>query len=364
MASLCVAYLLWVVGGWLGLHHFYLKRDKQAFVWWCLPGGYFGVGWLRDLWRLPEYVREANMEAGWLHSQREKERLNERPPWKMARWAGMLVVGNMFGMLPGMAVPSAQELGGWDLGMLGKALTPLGCAAGVWLVGNIGRWEGGFKRPLMGAYLTLPAYLYGMNVVSWTTIIGAYAFKREWRVNSPGSSVWPLWRRLLVLSLCGLLYGGLWSSYLYYNAEVVHNGDKIKLRDAVGNFMKSPAVQEFWRNLKLLWNHLLHNGFWSTWSQLVDSLDPFGEKNALKVLGLGKGATQEEIRSKYRELSKLYHPDKVKGSEAEKEEAQQKFVAIQQAYEKLGTLKKGRTRANKKSDREPEESAGDFKVEL
>jgi hypothetical protein len=35
----------------------------------------------------------------------------------------------------------------------------------------------------------------------------------------------------------------LWSSYFYYNAEVVHNGDKIKMRDAVGNFLKSPAVQ-------------------------------------------------------------------------------------------------------------------------
>jgi hypothetical protein len=35
----------------------------------------------------------------------------------------------------------------------------------------------------------------------------------------------------------------MWGSFLYYNAEVVHNGDKIKLRDAVGNFIKSPAVQ-------------------------------------------------------------------------------------------------------------------------
>jgi curved DNA-binding protein CbpA len=29
------------------------------------------------------------------------------------------------------------------------------------------------------------------------------------------------------------------------------------------------------------------------------------------VLGLEKGATQEEIRAKYRELTKLWHPDKV-----------------------------------------------------
>ena len=80
-----------------------------------------------------------------------------------------------------------------------------------------------------------------------------------------------------------------WGSYLYFNAEIVNNGDKIKLRDALGNFLKSPAVQviqlnnslshlllkhffqEFGRTLKLLWQQMLTNGFWSTWSQLVQS---------------------------------------------------------------------------------------------
>ena len=240
MASVCVAYLLWLLGGWLGLHHFYLKRDKQAFVWWCLPGGYFGLGWVRDLWRIPEYVREANLESGWLLQQQEKMRVSATPPWKMARWGGMLVVGNMFGMLPAMAVPNKEELG-VDLSLVGTLLTPLGCAVGIWLVGNIGRWKGNISRPLIGCYLTLPAYLYGMNVVSWTTIIGAYCFRREWRSMGKPSKPWYI--RLLVLSLCSCLYLSMWGSYLYFNAEVVHNGDKIKLREAVGNFVKSPAVQ-------------------------------------------------------------------------------------------------------------------------
>ena len=64
-------------------------------------------------------------------------------------------------------------------------------------------------------------------------------------------------------------------------------------------------IQEFGRTLKLLWQQMLTNGFWSTWSQLVDSLDPFGEKNALRELGLTKGVSQEEIKAKYRELSKV-----------------------------------------------------------
>jgi hypothetical protein len=60
----------------------------------------------------------------------------------------------------------------------------------------------------------------------------------------------------------------------------------------------------------------------------VDSLDPFGERNALRELGLEKGASQEEIRVKYRELTKVHHPDKVKGSAEEKEAAQERYVAV------------------------------------
>ena len=45
----------------------------------------------------------------------------------------------------------------------------------------------------------------------------------------------------------------------------------------------------------------------------------------------------------------------MQGSPEEKELAQQKFVAIQQSYEKLSTLKKQRARANRKSEKKEEE---------
>ena len=128
------------------------------------------------------------------------------------------------------------------------------------------------------------------------------------------------------------------------------------------------VFQEFWRNLQGLWQHMLHSGFWSTWAQLVESLDPFGEKNALKTLGLAQGASQEEIRSKYRELTKVHHPDKVKGTQEEKEAAQEKFVQIQQAYEKLSDLKRSRAKANKRQQQEseprPEPARSEEKIEL
>ncbi len=62
----------------------------------------------------------------------------------------------------------------------------------------------------------------------------------------------------------------------------------------------------------------------------IDSQDPYA------VLGIKPGASREEIRNAYRDLSKKYHPDKVNhlGSEF-RDLAHKKFIDISQAYEAL-----------------------------
>jgi len=50
-----------------------------------------------------------------------------------------------------------------------------------------------------------------------------------------------------------------------------------------------------------------------------------------EILGVGKDASQEEIRKAYRKLALKYHPDRTKGDK----EAQEKFKEINEAYEVL-----------------------------
>jgi hypothetical protein len=52
--------------------------------------------------------------------------------------------------------------------------------------------------------------------------------------------------------------------------------------------------------------------------------------SAYKLFGLSPGASEEEIRKRYRELVKKFHPDVNKDANAEK-----KFIEIQAAYEEL-----------------------------
>lgn len=69
-----------------------------------------------------------------------------------------------------------------------------------------------------------------------------------------------------------------------------------------------------------------------------------------QVLGVSPTATQSEVTARWRALSRDYHPDKIKGTAEERQQAQEKFMDIQKAYEILSKAKNRRQRRNKKSD--------------
>jgi molecular chaperone DnaJ len=60
------------------------------------------------------------------------------------------------------------------------------------------------------------------------------------------------------------------------------------------------------------------------------------EKDFYKILGLGKTASGDEIKKKYRSLARELHPDKTKGDAAMEE----KFKAVSEAYDILSDGKK------------------------
>lgn len=60
------------------------------------------------------------------------------------------------------------------------------------------------------------------------------------------------------------------------------------------------------------------------------------ERTFYEVLGLDKGATDAEIKTKWRELSRQLHPDRLGGTE----EANEAFASVSQAYVVLSDPKK------------------------
>ena len=60
------------------------------------------------------------------------------------------------------------------------------------------------------------------------------------------------------------------------------------------------------------------------------------KRDYYEVLGLQKGASEDEIKKAFRQLAKKYHPDKLNNlSEREISYATEKFRKIKNAYESL-----------------------------
>ena len=142
--SLFFTYVLWLFGGWFGLHHFYLGRDRHAFTWWSTFGGMFLCGWIRDSWRIPTYVADANEEKHYMEELTTMMRTRKFPKFKSVRFFGQLLVGYFYGILVKMALP-ADEVSV----LIVDFLVCFGICCGVHMVGNIGRQQGSFLAPFV-----------------------------------------------------------------------------------------------------------------------------------------------------------------------------------------------------------------------
>jgi len=341
--NLCVTYVLWLLFGWFGLHHFYLGRDRHGLAWWSTFGGVFMLGWIRDLWRIPTYVADANEDRKYIAALTTLMRTRKVPRFTLVRFVGQLLIGYFYGSLVKLALP-VEELSMVCVDLL----ICLGITCGVHLVGNIGREKGKFWNPFTLTLLSkfFVRYYLGdeaSGIICTLVASVAFSYSREYRRVYEKRT---LCRRFTVLSSCMLLIFALWTSFLYFNAEITtEDGETIKIRDSVNHFFKSPAWIEFTDTMWELYEHGKQHGWRNLYNEFVKALDPKGESNARKVLEIDENTPPDEIKKLYKKLVRKWHPDRHKDKE-DKEFAQQKFMEIQNAYDVLMSKKSSESRTD------------------
>ncbi|XP_068777438.1 dnaJ homolog subfamily C member 22 [Struthio camelus] len=294
---LLVAYGLWALGGPLGLHHVYLGRDSQALLWLVTLGG-FGAGWLCDLWLLPGWVAAANGAGG----QRPGGG-GDTPARSPLRFAGQVAAGTYLGVLAG-------------LGLRWAPAVPLASALGVQLAASVGDQTADARRVLAAAFLA--ALLFGGRAPAALPIslVAAAAAQRHRRYKPLRGAPGPgLGVRLCRLALAYLALAGP-VAYAALGRAAGIAAAVLRLPQRAGSLLA--------RTL----------GLGAGGSAVPpDAFAPGPRQQwAYQVLGLTAGSSAEDVHRSYRELVKVWHPDH---NRHRAEEAERRFIELQEAYEVL-----------------------------
>ena len=325
-------YTLWLLFGWLGIHHFYLHRTYQGVIWLSTWGG-FGLGLVADIFQIPEYVAAANEEKHYLEKLGLEMRHSKKPPIcaNIFRILWLFVIGSLYRsfvlfFLPEYLPPIVYIL-----------FVPIGNVIGFYLVMNIGRMECRLKHCVYLSYIGQVAEWYNSEEVTHPGLCSLYLpaiilflAHRKW--NKQPLKKGKLYKAKWFFGACILLSAMLVSG-AYFHLKIEVDGETIYLREGVKNFLNSPAWAEFKTIMHELWSDYWEEGWDNASSNFYRKADFEGEGHALEVMGLEQGCGVQEIRKRFRELSLIWHPDKHFGED--KKEAQDKFIEIENAKEVL-----------------------------
>ncbi|XP_029993624.1 dnaJ homolog subfamily C member 22 [Sphaeramia orbicularis] len=326
--SVMVTYVLWAVGGPLGLHHLYLGRDSHALLWMLTLGG-FGFGWIREAIRIPSYVSEANQEA---------EKVKRRHPTKAiptlgpTRFVGQVCVGIYFGTV---ALIGLNSLSYFYLLVL-----PLCVGAGVHLVSTVGQQTSDLQKTLTACLITSPVF-YGSTLsplpISLAASVTAAQHRRFKPPQNPETKP-ELVPRLYRLGLAWLAFSAPLGYCIFHNttATLYYLSDCVSalldmfwflpwLRGALEYILLMP-----YRILCALTGGGYYEEAWRKVLEILLKEYTEKEKEALQILSLKAEASLEEITRSYRELAKTWHPDHNPSKDSEA-----MFVKIHEAYELL-----------------------------
>lgn len=192
--GLILTYALWAMGGPLGLHHLYLGRDSHALLWMLTFGG-FGVGWARDLFRIPAYVSEANAEAD-VERHRKRPRDAVPPLPSPARFAGQVCVGIYFGTVALIGLNS--------LSYFYIIVLPLSVGTGVHLVSSVGSQTSDLQKTLTTCLITSPIF-YGSKLSPLPISLAASVTAAHHRRFKPTQPAEPLCKTLFSTACFSLL---------------------------------------------------------------------------------------------------------------------------------------------------------------
>lgn len=276
--SIKTAYLLLLLGGCLGLHHIYLGRDKKALSCFSTIFSVFFI--LIDLFKIPEYVREANEKT---ELSKEKDLKLKAPAFFTSNFICSLILGSYIYYISKYAFTEET----YTSYLILKILSPLLIAAMVYWVGTEGPLKCKFKWPLFGSYLAfLIEILRNTQTVYYSALLSTLFlnWNIEWdHDHFENKKKRKFLKRFGYISFAFIFMISLHGLFLWNNASLEIQGKKVTLKESVINFLNSKELVELKEVFRMIWNYYKAHGFNKLINHFFYGYDAEAVSNAYKV---------------------------------------------------------------------------------
>lgn len=285
--SIQTAYFCWLVGGLVGLHHLYLGRHKQAFIYLITLGGFL-IGVLHDLYRIPFYVNEINNAQEYQKQHKKKSNQLKTPIFTASRFFGSLAVS--LAVSKAIAHSLQKDPEGFDLIWFVMAMfIPFVVAILTFLVTSEGPVKVAFKWSLLGSYagFTIDYVVSGARNYIGSTLFSLFFL--NWNIEWDQDYQSTLKKKSLIkyIFLASIGASFIFTCYtlcLVNNLTVEKNGRNMTIRDTLYERFNSEEFKKVKEGLKVLYDYYQAHGFQKLFSRVFYGDDPEAIERAYKVL--------------------------------------------------------------------------------
>ena len=296
---------------------------------------------IRDLWRMRDYVDEANEAPLFMDIQSKQREHLPQPPANAARFAGQYLAGSYFSILLSHCYDPMPV---WH----SQVLLCFGFSLGVFLVGTAGASRTG-NYPMLFLFTLAGSALGTLQNYATSTMLDPFRWEAQQNVNffailfcfyrhnktiawapSPRPRQPRLLVRLLRFAVSAFIALAVISSSIGVNLRFSLSDDATDskpLKDHLRDLFESKDFQQF-RNFR--WEYA-YRAYESVRDQVKDKM--YAVDMAYTTLGVSKSASEKEVHRAYKKLALQYHPDKQPPEK--REEMNAKFVELTNAYELL-----------------------------
>lgn len=266
--SLKTAYVCWLLGGLFGAHHVYLGRYNQAFVY-CVTLGGFLVAWLRDIYRLPDYLNESNDSDEFRAALAKRREKLLSPGFEATRFFGALIASLLLAYMLANALHQDAAIDAsfdWLVWTM-RVVIPFVVAGVVYAVTTEGPVCGSFAWSLVGSYAAfalgcvranLNHNYFGSAVLSSLFLNWSLDWDNDYKASRQRKSL------IKFLLLATVSFWFVFSCTLLCvinNAKIEKDGRNITLRQSIIESFDNEDMKKLKELYNILYNFYQEHGF-------------------------------------------------------------------------------------------------------